>query len=88
MSTDAEARLTLALEDGEWFATDEATGTTGHGETRAAALEHLDELLGLERGDLDYSDAFSSDIDTGRDQAERGDTRSAAEVKRRFEMDG
>jgi predicted RNase H-like HicB family nuclease len=88
MSSDAEARITLALDGEEWFATDEATGTTGHGETREAALEHLDELLALERGEIEYDEAFVADVETGRDQAERGETRSADEVKRTFGLDG
>jgi predicted RNase H-like HicB family nuclease len=88
MSIDAEARITLALADGEWFATDEAREITGHGETRAEALEHLDELVAFEEGEIEYSASFAADVETGRKQAARGETRSADEVKRRFGIDG
>ena len=88
MSIDAEARITLTLESGEWFATDEARETTGHGETRAEALEHLDELVALEEGELEYSDSFAADMETGHEQAAHGETQSAADVKRRLGIDG
>lgn len=44
-----EIRLVEA--DDGWIATDEETGVTTQGETRAGALENLDDALALYRGE-------------------------------------
>lgn len=82
-----EARITLTLEDGEWFATDDETELTGHGETRRAALEHLDELLAHEAGDVAFSEEFSDAIESGERDAAEGRTESAEAVRRRLGID-
>lgn len=79
-----EARITLTLEGGEWFATDEESGHTGHGATRAAALEHLDELLDLETGGREHSEAFADAIERGRADADADRTRSSEELRERY----
>lgn len=57
-----DARITLTLEDGEWSATDEETDLTGHGETRRAALDDLDELRADAAVDVDFSEEFAEDF--------------------------
>lgn len=46
MRTGREIRL-VEEDDGWWSAIDEATGIASQGDTRAGALEHLDEAIAL-----------------------------------------
>jgi len=50
MSTGREIRL-IEEEDGLWSAIDEETGVASSGETRAEALEMLDEAVSLHTGE-------------------------------------
>lgn len=51
MSAGREIRL-LENEDGQWTAIDDETGVASQGDTRAAALESLDEAVALHRGEI------------------------------------
>lgn len=51
MSTGREIRL-IEQEDGWWTAVDTEPGVASQGETRAAALDNLDEAIALHRGEM------------------------------------
>jgi predicted RNase H-like HicB family nuclease len=50
MSTGREIRL-VEEDDGRWSAIDEGTGVASHGDTREEALEMLDEVVALHKGE-------------------------------------
>jgi len=48
----AGARIILTREDDWWVATDDETGVTSQGSSRAEALENLDEAVAVYRGEI------------------------------------
>ncbi|MFC3957563.1 type II toxin-antitoxin system HicB family antitoxin [Halovivax cerinus] len=79
--------ITLSQENGEWFAEEPDSGVTGNGESKAEAIAQLAEALGHDAGELEFSESFREELDTGAHQIEAGTTHSAEDVRSRLGID-
>lgn len=75
-------RITLERRRGDWVATDTVREiSSGPMDTRAGALDDLDENVALETGDLELSAETRAAVDATAGEYERGETTPLSELQ-------